>query len=97
MRQWSLAGAGDATQARALITEVSLEQPPTDEDTTTLLDRTGRIVETRSRAPVGTGRRGRLELVELPRHRKDPGLRPAGHTPDGALVLRGTLPDASRP
>lgn len=107
VKQWSLAGAGDATQARALITEGSLERPPTDEDTTTLLDRAGRIVEMRSWTPIGTGRRGRLELVELPRHLQDAGpepltralrrsyeqrlLRPAGRTPDGALMLRGRL------
>ena len=52
MRQWTLAGAGRALQMRVLITEGPLDRPPTDEDTTMLLDRTGRVVDQRQWTPL---------------------------------------------
>ncbi len=52
MRQWTLAGAGRAMQYRVLITEGPLDKPPTDEDSTILTDRTGRIVDQRTWKPL---------------------------------------------
>jgi hypothetical protein len=53
-REYVLAGAGKALQTRALITEGSWTDPPTDEDSTMLLDRDGKLVETRSWTPGGS-------------------------------------------
>lgn len=106
MRQWTLVGNERALLARALITRGGFEQPPTDEDTTTVIDRDGTIVDMRSWTPIGTGTQGRLELLESPM-RKQFGqptlaaslrlayegrlLRPAGTTSDGTLRLVGQL------
>jgi hypothetical protein len=51
MREYAFAGAGEALQIRLLITEGSLTRPPTDEDSTMLLDRDGDLVERRSWTP----------------------------------------------
>jgi hypothetical protein len=105
-RQWTLTGTGRALLARALITEGAFEQPPTDEDTTTVIDRDGEIVDMRSWTPTGTGARGRLELLESRLGERVDSqtlaaslliayerrlLRPAGTTPDGKLRLVGKL------
>jgi hypothetical protein len=50
-REYVLAGAGEALQTRALITEGSWTDPPTDEDSAMLLDRDGKLVERRSWTP----------------------------------------------
>jgi hypothetical protein len=102
-REWSLAGAGQAMQTRRLITEGDLDQPPTDEDFTSFVDRDGRIVDGRAWMPIGDGSRGRIErldvpapptLVEMLRDAYERELlRPAGTTADGALRLRGRLRD----
>ncbi len=52
MRQWTLAGAGQAVQFRILISEGPLDKPPTDEDSTTMTDRSGRIIDSRSWNPL---------------------------------------------
>lgn len=52
MRQWTLAGAGRAMQMRILISEGPLDRPPTDEDSTLLTDRTGRVIDQRSWTPL---------------------------------------------
>ncbi len=73
MRQWTLAGAGRAGQTRILISEGPLDKAPTDEDSTVLTDRTGRIVDERSWTPLfvrardnydypNGGGRGELEI-----------------------------------
>lgn len=73
MRQWTLAGAERAMLSRMLITEGPLQRPPTDEDTTVLTDRHGRIVDQRSWTPLfvrardnynypSGGGRGQLEI-----------------------------------
>jgi hypothetical protein len=73
MRQWTLAGAGSAMQFRILISEGPLDKPPTDEDSTTITDRTGRIIDQRSWQPLfvkardnydypGGGGRGQLQI-----------------------------------
>ena len=54
MREYVLAGAGEALQTRLLITEGSWTDPPTDEDSTMLLDRDGKLVERRSWTPWGS-------------------------------------------
>ncbi|MEY2440910.1 MAG: hypothetical protein QOJ46_336 [bacterium] len=77
MRQWTLAGEGRATQFRILISEGPLDKPPTDEDSTTMTDRTGHVIDTRSWTPLfvrardnydypNGGGRGQLE-IGLPR------------------------------
>lgn len=107
MREWSLAGGGRAMQTRMLITEGRLDMPPTDEDTTLLLDREGSIIDLRSWTPIGTGPRGQLALLDFARLDPNPGpatlvgrlrlayeerrLRAAGTAPNGALRLRGKL------
>ncbi|MDX6573796.1 MAG: hypothetical protein QOC86_2952 [Gaiellales bacterium] len=57
MRQWTLAGAAHAMQMRILISEGPLARPPTDEDSTLLSDRTGRVVDQRSWTPIVVGAR----------------------------------------
>jgi hypothetical protein len=57
MREYVLAGAGDALATRLLITEGSWTTPPTDEDSTMLLDRDGELVEHRSWTPWGNAGR----------------------------------------
>ncbi|HEV7806200.1 MAG TPA: hypothetical protein VGO80_10295 [Solirubrobacteraceae bacterium] len=52
MRQWTLAGAARAMQMRILISEGPLDRPPTDEDSTLLTDRTGRVIDQRSWTPI---------------------------------------------
>lgn len=52
MRQWSLVGSGRAMLMRVLISEGPLDRPPTDEDSTVLLDRGGRVIDQRSWTPV---------------------------------------------
>ena len=52
MRQWTLRGAGRAVQFRILISEGPLGKPPTDEDSTVLSDRSGRIVDRRTWTPL---------------------------------------------
>ncbi len=79
MQQWTLAGAGRAVQFRILISEGPLDKPPTDEDSTTVTDRTGRVVDQRSWRPLFVrardnydyprgGGRGQLE-IGIPRGR----------------------------
>ena len=79
MQQWTLAGAGRAVQFRILISEGPLDKPPTDEDSTTLTDRTGRIIDQRSWQPLFVrardnydyprgGGRGQIE-IGIPRGR----------------------------
>jgi hypothetical protein len=63
MREYVLAGAWDALQARLLITEGSWTDPPTDEDSTMLLDRDGRFVEDRYWTPTGGAGRGDSGLL----------------------------------
>ena len=63
MREYVLAGAGDALALRVLITEGPWSDPPTDEDSTILIDRDGKLVEHRSWTPWGNpGDGGRLEV-----------------------------------
>jgi hypothetical protein len=95
MRQWTLAGAGQAMQFRILITEGPLDKPPTDEDSTVLADRTGRVVDQRTWTPLHVrardnydyprgGGRGELEI-----------LRPEGKL-QGPLTLVDRLREAYR-
>jgi len=100
MRQWSLSGAGRATQWRVLISERSLTQPPTDEDSSMMIDRDGRIADQRYWTPTGDLTRGELTLggpdapaptlagVLREAYRRGK-LRPAGRGPDGTVRLRG--------
>jgi hypothetical protein len=52
MRQWTLAGADRAMAMRILISEGPLDKPPTDEDSTFITGRDGRIVDQRSWRPL---------------------------------------------
>ena len=52
MRQWTLVGAERALRARILISEGPLQRPPTDEDSTILTDRKGRVIDQRSWTPL---------------------------------------------
>jgi hypothetical protein len=106
MREWSLAGADRAMQVRRLITDGPFDEPPTDEDSTSLTDRDGRIVDTRgwfSRGPGATGELQRYDpsgrdlgeastIVGMLRQAYDHDLLdPAGTTRSGERRLRGTL------
>jgi hypothetical protein len=101
MREWVLAGDGDAVLTRTLISEGPSTSPPTDEDTTMLLDRRGRLAELRSWTPQGpqggvlrvdtSKQRGeRVTLTGLLREAYERGdLRPASRHEGGLVLLRG--------
>jgi hypothetical protein len=108
-REYVLAGVGEAVQTRALITEGSWTDPPTDEDSIRLLDRAGKLVERRSWTP-GPSEAGLLSVDTKPprsvpaevqptltgnlRDAYERGaLRPLGPREGDDVLLRGHLMD----
>ena len=93
VREWSLAGDGEAMRVRRLITSGALNRPPDDEDSVVTLDRQGRVIDQRGWRPE---RGGTLEVLE----REGGEGRPAGSstlvTQLRAALARGDLREAGR-